>query len=225
MTINVKIENNVALITMDDGKVNAINFELMDALNAALDRAEKEAKAIVLTGRPDRFSAGFDLKAFTGFTRDDAARLLDRASGLVLRLFAGPLPSIAACNGHAIAMGAFLLLACDTRIGVQGDYKIGANETLTNMRLPVFAVELLRERISKKYLTRATVQAEIYDPAGAAKAGFLDAICEEEQLLPQAMALAAQLAAMPGAYSWNRAALRQGAVERIRASIGNHPNI
>ena len=142
MSISVDIQNDVALISLDDGKANAVNFELMEALNDALDKAEADAKAIVLAGREGRFSGGFDLGMMGSFTRDDSVRLLDHASELVLRLYGGPLPVVAACTGHAIAMGVFLLMACDTRVGAGGEYKLGANESITGMTLPVFAVEL-----------------------------------------------------------------------------------
>jgi len=146
MSISVDIQNDVALITLDDGKANAVNFELMEALNAALDKAEADAKAIVLAGREGRFSGGFDLGMMGSFTREDSVRLLDRASELVLRLYGGPLPIVGACTGHAIAMGVFLLMSCDTRVGAAGDFKLGANESITGMTLPVFAVELARDR-------------------------------------------------------------------------------
>ena len=92
MSISVDIQNEVALITMDDGKANAVNFDLMEALNEALDKAESDAKAIVLTGREGRFSGGFDLGMMGDFKMEDSVRLLDRASELVLRLYGGPLP-------------------------------------------------------------------------------------------------------------------------------------
>ena len=167
MSISVDIQNDVALIRLDDGKANAVNFELMEALNDALDKAQADAKAIVLAGREGRFSGGFDLGMMSNFTRDDSVRLLDRASELVLRLYGGPLPVVAACTGHAMPMGVFLLMSCDTRVGAAGAFKLGANESITGMTLPVFAVELARNPLSPLHQTRAMIQAFIYDPQGA----------------------------------------------------------
>lgn len=223
MPATMTMHDNVALIRMDDGKANAINFAMLDALGAALDDAEANAKAIVLSGREGRFSGGFDLKAFATLGADDVYRMLDRGAELLLRLYGGPLPVVAACNGHAIAMGAFILMACDTRVGAAGDYKIGANETITGMNLPVFAVELARARLSQRHLTRAMVQATIYNPAGAVEAGYLDATAELAAVEPAALAIAAQLATLPGdAYAWNKRAIRKPTLDRIRASIGAH---
>ncbi len=226
MSISLDIQNDVALITMDDGKANAINFALMEALNEALDKAEADAKAIVLTGREGRFSGGFDLGMMGSFTRDDSVRLLDRASELLLRLYGGPLPVVAACNGHAIAMGVFLLMACDTRIGASGEFKLGANESITGMTLPVFAVELARDRLSPLHQTRAMIQAFIYDPKGAVEAGYLDMLVQPDQVVKQALFIAGQLAKLPGhAYAYQKSAMRKPALDAIRASIGNHPNL
>ncbi len=191
MRVSIDVQNDVALIRMDDGKANAINFEMLDALNQALDAAEGQAKAIVLAGREGRFSGGFDLKAFASLGPDDIDRLLDQGAKLLVRLYGGPLPIVAACTGHAIAMGAFIINACDTRVGTAGDFKIGANETSNGMNLPVFALELSRDRLNPHHLTRALVQSYIYNPEGAVEAGYLDFLEAPGNVEGKAMAIAA----------------------------------
>lgn len=223
MSVSIDIQNDIALIRMDDGKANAINFAMLEALNQALNAAEAQAKAIVLAGRPDRFSGGFDLKAFATIGPEGIANLLDEGAKLLVRLYGGPLPVVAACTGHAIAMGAFILNACDTRVGAAGAYKIGANETINGMTLPIFAREICRERLSSTHLTRALIQAFIYDPEGAVEAGYLDLVLAPEAVESRAIGIAAQLAALPGAtYAANKRAVREGALARISASIGAH---
>jgi enoyl-CoA hydratase len=223
MSVSITIKDSVALIRMDDGKANAINFSMLSALNEALDTAETGARAIVLAGREGRFSGGFDLKAFASLGPDDIVRMLDEGAKLLVRLYGSPLPVVAACTGHAIAMGAFILNACDTRVGTAGDYKIGANETSNGMNLPVFALELCRSRINPQHLTRALVQAFIYDPEGAVEAGYLDMLASADKVESQAMAIAGQLAMLPGAtYAANKNALRKATLDRITASIGAH---
>lgn len=226
MSATVEIQNDIALIRMDDGKANAINFEMVAALNEALDKAEAEAKAIVLSGREGRFSGGFDLKAFASLGADGVYKLLDAGAELLLRLYGGPLPVVAACTGHAIAMGVFILNACDTRVGASGEYKIGANEAVTGMQLPVFAIELARDRLSPQHLTRAMVQGFIYNPEGAVEAGYLDMLTEADKVEAKALAVAGQLAQLPGkAYAWNKKSIRKGTLDRIRASLGAHHKI
>lgn len=219
----VEITDGIAFIRMDDGKANAINFDMIAALNIALDAAEAEAKAIVLAGRNGRFSGGFDLNAFASLGADGVYKLLDAGAELLLRLYGGPLPVVAACTGHAIAMGTFILHACDTRVGASGEYKIGANEAITGMNLPIFALELSRDRLNPTHLTRATVQGFIYDPAGAVEAGYLDVTVPLEKVEATAIGIAAQLAALPAvSYAWNKTAIRKRTLDRIKASIGAH---
>jgi len=226
MSATVEITNDIALIRMDDGKANAINFEMIAALNVALDTAEAEAKAIVLAGREGRFSGGFDLNAFASLGADGVYKLLDAGAELLLRLYGGPLPVVAACTGHAIAMGVFILHACDTRVGTSGEYKIGANEAITGMQLPIFAMELARDRLSPAHLTRAMIQGFIYNPQSALEAGYFDMLAELDQVEAKAMAVAGQLAQLPGkAYAWNKKSIRKGALDRIRASLGAHHKV
>jgi enoyl-CoA hydratase len=226
MSATVEITNDIALIRMDDGKANAINFEMIAALNAALDTAEAEAKAIVLAGRDGRFSGGFDLNAFASLGAEGVYKLLDAGAELLLRLYGGPLPVVAACTGHAIAMGVFILNACDTRVGTAGEYKIGANEAITGMQLPIFAMELSRDRLSPTHLTRAMVQGFIYNPESAVEAGYLDMLAEPDKVEAKAMAVAGQLAQLPGtAYAWNKKSIRKGTLDRIRASLGAHHKV
>jgi enoyl-CoA hydratase len=223
MSATVQITNDIALIRMDDNKANAINFDMLAALNAALDTAEAEAKAIVLTGREGRFSGGFDLNAFASLGADGVYKLLDAGAELLLRLYGGPLPVVAACTGHAIAMGVFILHACDTRVGTAGDYKIGANEAITGMNLPIFAMELARDRLNPSHLTRAMIQGNIYNPQGALEAGYLDLLAPADEVEVKALAVASQLAQLPApAYAWNKNAIRKATLDRIRASLGAH---
>ena len=226
MSATVEITNDIALIRMDDGKANAINFEMIAALNAALDTAEAGAKAIVLAGREGRFSGGFDLNAFASLGADGVYKLLDAGAELLLRLYGGPLPVVAACTGHAIAMGVFILNACDTRVGTSGEYKIGANEAITGMQLPVFAMELSRDRLSPAHLTRATIQGFIYNPQGAVEAGYLDMLADAGKVEAKALAVAGQLAQLPGkAYAWNKKSVHKATLDRIRVSLGAHHKV
>ncbi len=222
MSVNLQLHDTVALISMDDGKANAVNMDLLSALNAALDEAEATAKAVVLMGRPGRFSAGFDLKVLQEASAEEAGALVRAGGAMAERLYGFPLPLVAACTGHAIAMGSFLLLSCDTRIGVHGAFKIGANETAINMVLPVFALELLKARIPADHLTEAAVQGTLYDPEGAVRIGFLDAAVQPDDLIEQAMAVARQLAELPTpAYAGNKRAVRSTTLEAIRASLSH----
>jgi enoyl-CoA hydratase len=210
---------DVARLHFDDGKANAVSPAALAALNAALDRAEKETGAVVLFGRSGRFCAGFDLNTIQE-SPEAARRLVAGGAALLARMAGSPLPIVVACGGHALAMGALLLLGGDVRIGAEGDFKLGLNEVAIRMTLPGFAVEFANERLSKRHLLRATTLAEVYGPAAACDAGYLDRVVPAEKLEAEAMAEAARLAELPRrAFAETKRALRGAMVERIRAGL------
>jgi len=214
-----EIRDGLAVVRMDDGKANAFSFAMLDALGAALDAAEREARALVLLGRPDRFSGGFDLGVMNA-GGEAMVRLVTGGGRLALRLYEFPLPVVIGCTGHALAMGAVALCAADLRIGAAGDYKIGLNEVAIGLTLPPFALELARERLAPTHLQRATGLAEIFDPAGAAAAGFLDRVVPPAEVEKACLEAAAALAALPArAHAGTKRALRRAALDAIRASL------
>ena len=223
MSITLSIAEEIATITMDDGRANAINPAWMEQFLEVFGEAEADAKAIVIAGREGVFSGGFDLKWMPTAGAEGVAQLLDTASELCCRVYGSPRPVVAACSGHAIAMGLFLLLCCDTRIGAAGEFKFGANETMNGMNLPVFATELMRDRLEETQLTRLVIQSYMYGPKEALEFGALDRVVEPGEVLGEAQIIAALLAQLPGsAYAHNKLALRQGTIDRIRAAIGSY---
>ena len=219
MSISLEKHDGVALIGLDDGKANAINPAWMRQFLEVLDEAEADAGAIVLHGRPGVFSGGFDLKWMVSANMDDIGELLDVAGILFNRVYGSPKPVVAACTGHAIAAGAFLLLACDTRLATRGEFMFGANETINNMKLPVFAVELMKARLDPRRLTEAMVQAKMYGPEEAQQVGWFDQLLAAQEVLPTALATAELLAQLPPeAYANNKLALRQPTIDAIAAT-------
>lgn len=210
---------NVAIFHLDDGKANAVGHTFIDAMNDALDQAQQGAKAVVLHGRDGVFSGGFDLKEFQKGVQA-TNQLVSRGAHLLLRMFTHPQPIIAACTGHAVAAGAFMLLASDTRIGTSGAFKIGLNETAIGMTLPVFGLQLAQARLSKRHQTSAVIQANLLDPASAVDAGFLDDVVAANEALPRSTSIAAELAELPGdAYHANKLAMRAPYISVIEASL------
>jgi enoyl-CoA hydratase/carnithine racemase len=217
--LSYTLDQKVATIRMDDGKANALSVPMIDGLLAALTRAEEEASAIVLTGRADRFCAGFDLRVMMSGP-EQAKALLGRGSELLLRLYGATVPLVIACTGHAMAGGALVVLTGDTRIGAQGAFKIGLNEVAIGLPVPVLAMEFARSRLSAAELTRATLMAQIYTPDEAARAGYLDAVVDGEQLLDKAKEEAARLGALArSAFRATKLRLRGGVIADIRARM------
>ncbi len=182
-------EEKHALITITNGKANAISHEVITGLNTALDKALKEDKVVILTGQSGIFSAGFDLKVMTK-SAESAKELVTKGSQLSLKMLSFPKPIIIACSGHAIAKGGFLLLSADYRIGVEGDFKIGLNEVLIGMTMHHAGIAIAKGRLSEVYVNRSVNNSEIYNPVAAEKAGFLDRVVPENQLLPTAIKVA-----------------------------------
>ncbi|HEX2485090.1 MAG TPA: crotonase/enoyl-CoA hydratase family protein [Myxococcota bacterium] len=177
----VRIDDGIARIEIDDGKVNALSAELLGEIGEALDAAEKaDAAAVVLRGRPGVFSAGFDLRTFERGLEPTLAMLLAGAR-LVERLLAFPRPVLAVCTGHAYPAGAFLLLASDVRFGVAGPFRIGLNESAIGLTLPYFAVELTRHRLAPAGFARIP-SAALFAPEEAARLGYLDRVLEPARL-------------------------------------------
>lgn len=186
------LEGSTALILIDDGKANALSEAMIGELVEALARAEKEASSVVLAGRPERFSAGFDLKVMMSGP-EQAKTLLRGGAGLLMKLYGSPLPIVAACTGHALAGGALVLLTADVRVGAAGAYRIGLNEVSIGMPVPILAMELARDRLAKAELSHATLGARIYAPEDAARAGYLDEVVAADQVLARAKTEAARL--------------------------------
>jgi enoyl-CoA hydratase len=217
--VQVSLRDDVAVITMDDGKANALSTAMLESLDDAFAAAERDAKAIVLSGRPGRFCAGFDLSVM-GQGGDAMRELVGAGAELCLRLLEYPKPIVVACTGHALAAGILLVTVCDFRIGARGPFKLGLNEVAIGLPLPHFAREIARERVSKRHLDRAAVHAEIYDPEGAVDAGYLDVLADAEALETVAGEHAVRLSRLDArAFAHTKRALHADAVSRIRDGL------
>lgn len=217
--VNYTMEGTVAVITMDDGKANALSYSLMDEVEAALTRAENEASAVVLAGRPGRFSGGFDLREMMAGV-DQAKRIVTRGGEFLLRLYALPLPLVVACTGHALAGGVLTVLTGDVRVGVHGPFKLGLNEVQIGLPMPILAMELARDRLNPAALTAATLFARTADPDEAVAWGYLDRVVGPDGLRAAALDEATRLGALPrAAYARTKLALRERTIAYVRATM------
>ena len=218
--IDVNIEDGVAVLRIDDGKANVVSHAFIDQMNDALDMAAEDATAIAIVGREGKFSAGFDLSVMSGGA--EAVRGLVGGGGeMLMRIYTHPQPVVAAVTGHALAAGALLCLASDTRIGSADiPAKIGLNETAIGMGLPWYGVRLGEARLSKRYLTRSVLQAEIFDMEGALAAGYLDELVPAADLETTAIERARQLGQLPAAaHAITKSRLRQALADEILAGL------
>jgi enoyl-CoA hydratase len=213
-------EGDVAVLTMDDGKANAFGINMTTALMDGLDRASAEAGAVVLAGRPGVLCAGFDLSVIRGGDPEKKTAMRNAGVEALLRLYMHPQPLVIACTGHAVAAGALILLTGDRRIGAAGAFKIGLNEIAIGMTLPIFGLELARDRLDPRALNAAVLGATIYDPAGATAAGYLDQVEDPDALLVESLRVAQEMTALDAAaYGATKALLRGETVAKIRATM------
>ena len=214
----VGIEDGIARITMDDGKVNALSTEMIGAIGEALDAAESAGAVIVLRGREGIFSAGFDLPTFK---RGPAAtaEMLRAGAQLIERLLAFPLPVLTVCTGHAYPAGAFLMLSADVRLGVAGPWRIGMNEVAIGLTVPKFAVELARHRLTPPGFARITT-GSMFSPEEALRLGYLDRVLDADELADAVQAEASRLRAldMPS-FAATKARINERALHAVRAAV------
>jgi len=191
-------DGTVVLITMDDGKVNALSKAAIADLTAAIDDAEQDPSVVaaVLAGREGKFSAGFDLNVMRSGDYAAIVDLVADGGDFVRHVYRTGLPVVAACTGHALAAGALTLLGCDLRVGARGPFKIGVNEVSIGMALPNWAMTICRERLSKRHLQRAVATARITDAEAAIDVGFLDIAVEPHDVVSRAIEEAAGFAAL-----------------------------
>jgi enoyl-CoA hydratase len=217
--VTYDLDGGIATIGFDDGKVNVLSAAGFDELARALDRAEADGAVVVLRGRPGVFSAGFDLPSL--LARDDAAvDMIITGFELAERLLGFPTPVVVACTGHALAMGAFFLLAGDVRIGTLGEYRIGTNEVAIGLVMPAFGIEMTRQRLTPPYFHRSVVNGEVYGPEEAVVAGFLDRAVPAAELDAAVGGAAAAMAKLDGkVFSTTKRRARAEALAAIRAAI------
>jgi enoyl-CoA hydratase len=190
--VTYQLDDGIAILTLCSGKVNAISPDLITAINDALDQAVQDRAVVVITGQPGILSGGYDLKIMmTG--PENALALVVSGSTLTRRMLAHPFPIIIACSGNAVAKGAFLLLAADYRIGIDGPFTIGLNEVQIGMTMHHVGIELARDRLRKSAFQRSVINAEMFNPQTAKEAGFLDQVVAPEELMRTTMAVAQQL--------------------------------
>ena len=110
-------QDDISIITLDDGKANVFSEEMTQAINDCLDQVPTESGSLIITGRPGMFSAGFDLKVISSGDIPKIKKMSLSGFKLLSRIFSFPRPIVAACSGHGIALGTFLLCCCDYRLG------------------------------------------------------------------------------------------------------------
>ncbi|TMB17541.1 MAG: crotonase/enoyl-CoA hydratase family protein [Deltaproteobacteria bacterium] len=230
-TMRYEAADNVAQITLDDGKVNAMTLAFFEGLNAVLDRAERERPgAVVMAGRAGVFSAGLNLKVLPTLAPEELKRTMVAFGRTMLRVFTFPIPTVAAVTGHAIAGGAMLAFACDLRLMAEGPFRLHLNEVAIGLALPSWAIVLAQAAVPPRFHTEAILHARMYSPEEALERSIVHGVVgPAERVAEEARAAAAPLAALDQvAYAISKARHRamvvKWATELLETEVGALPS-
>jgi len=223
-SIQIERVGQIAVLRIDRPPANAIDLDLADEFATALEGVETtdDIGALIVTGAGNCFSAGLDLKVVPTYDRAQQQAMVMQVNRLFGGLYGLPLPTIAAVNGHAIAGGVILILGCDYRIGAEGDYKLGLAEMRVGVAFPVAAMAIVRSELSHQVARTMVLTARNSSPGDAVSMGVLDELQPPERLLPRAIEVATEMAALPhSVYGRIKRQLRSAALAQIDDAISN----
>ena len=230
--VKVEIVGGIATIALSRGKVNAINQTVVDEMRQCLETlaVDRDLKAVVLTGRGKFFSFGFDVTEFLSYTKAEFTSYLNTFTDLYTYLFTYPKPVVAALNGHTIAGGCMLALACDYRLMAAGKAKMSLNEITFGASVFAGSTEMLRFLIGNAKATDVLYSGAMYSAEEALDLGLVQAVSSGDQLIDRARRIAADLAAKPApAFTSIKSLLRKPVADEMMrregASIGEFVEI
>lgn len=223
-TVTTERRGTVLVCHLDDGKANALSKQVIADIDAVIDEAEGDdgISTLVLHGRPGVFSGGFDLAVMRGGDVSAISDLVCDGGDLVRRLYGASVPVVSACTGHALAAGAFLLLASDVRVAADIDCKIGLSEVAIGMVLPAWAMTMAAERVSKRHVQRVVTNSFLADGRGSVDTGFVDEVVAADDVLETAVERATELDALDArAYAATVQAFRREALDAMERQIAS----
>jgi enoyl-CoA hydratase len=216
-TVRIESEGPLAVLTIDRPPVNAIDLGVLREADRALEEigAQAGTRALVLTGAGASFSAGLDLKTVPAYSRDEQREVMRTLNRVVTRLYGLPIPTVAAVNGHAIAGGLVLVLACDYRVCTAAPCRIGLTEARAGIPFPAAPMAVVRAELSPAVARRMTLVAQNTGPEQALRDGVVDELQAADRVLERARAVARELGAV--------AATAYGQIKRqLRAPVLDH---
>jgi enoyl-CoA hydratase len=217
-------EDGVVVVTADRPPANAMDVELLGELVAAVDRvAADPPAALVLSGRPGFFSAGADLKAVPGYGPAEQRAMVDLINRMALGVYALPCPVVGAITGHAIAGGMVLALCTDLRIASDAG-RYGLTEVKVGVPYPQAAIGVVKAELAPAAQRLLAFGSALHDAQTCLRLGVFDEVVAPDAVLPRALEVARELAAMPGdVYARTKGDLRGPLTERLRAASADDP--
>jgi enoyl-CoA hydratase len=221
--IAVEVQEGIAAVTMQRPPANAIDIALLTQLSQSLTGLVQrgDVAAMVLTGAGKAFSAGLDLKLVPTYSRAQQNELLQILNQALYQLYALPIPTVAAVNGHAIAGGLVLALACDKRVAVDDGALFGLTEARAGVPFPVAAMAVVKAELSSATARELVLAGKNHDPARALALGIVDELRSAAAVLARSRVLAHELAQAPKqSYGRIKRQLRQAALDEIERAQG-----
>ncbi|HEX3726108.1 MAG TPA: enoyl-CoA hydratase/isomerase family protein [Pirellulales bacterium] len=216
--IELEEHGAVTLMRMARGKGNALDHEFLGQLTDALETVEQgPTRAVVITGQGSVFGAGVDLPAIVDGGAEYIRRFFGRMVHAFERLATFPKPLVAAVNGHAIAGGAIIMLACDQRLLARGTARVGLTEIQVGVLFPAWALEIARFATPSAHFPTLILTGRTWQPDQALARGLVDELVEPEQLLDRALEVAAELGTVPTAtFSATKRQVRAPLLEAVQ---------
>ncbi len=216
--------DGVAVLRIDRPPANAMNVELLEELGDALEQvAEDPPRGLVVAGREGFFSAGADLKAIPDHGPEQRRRMVNGINRMAIAAYGLRCPAVAAVTGHAIAGGMVLALCFDLRIAsVAGRY--GLTEIRVGVPYPQAAIRVVAAELAPHAARRLALGSQLTDAAECLRLGVFDEVVDGPQVLERAVAVAGEMAAMPGeVYARTKRDLRGAALAAMRAGAEADP--
>lgn len=217
--VDISINEDIAIVSLSRPKVNAINEQVTDELHRAFnDLADvTDVRAIILTAKGNFFSFGFDVPEFLSYPKDSFTRFVISFVDLINYIFVYPKPVVAALNGHTIAGGTLIALACDYRLMVSGKAKIALNEITFGSTIFINGIELLKFWVGEKNTESILFSGKMYEPPDALELGLIHEVISNEVLMDESLKRAKDLSIKDLiAYKSMKLELREGLIDRIK---------
>ncbi len=221
-TLELERDGAVAVLRISRPPANALNLPLAREATAALTAlaADEDLRALILTGTGAYFSAGLDLKEVPSYSPQEQRAMVEEVNRVFACLYAFPLPTIAAINGHTIGGGLIAALSCDYRLSTSAPCKIGLTEVRVGVPYPAVALEVVRAELTPQAARVLALGARYLSPEGALALGILDELTPPDALSSRALSLAHDRAGMPkDAYSHTKRQLRRGTIAALQAIV------
>jgi enoyl-CoA hydratase len=219
-----RVDDGIVTVVADRPPANAMDVGLLDDLVRAIEEvAADPPAAVVLAGRPGFFSAGADLKAVPSYGPDEQRAMVEGINRMALGVYALPCPVVGAITGHAIAGGLVLALCTDLRVASsEGSY--GLTEVKVGVPYPQAAIGVVEAELPAPAARLLAFGNALHDAQTCLRLGVFDEVVAPDGVLPRALEIAGELAAMPGeVYGRTKRDLRGATIERLRAAASDDP--